>query len=97
MEDKYLTLGSVVMLKGGKKAVMVIGYFPIPKDDQSKMYDYMACLFPEGVLDTDKNIVFNNDDVDQVIFRGLDNEESSTFTEKLSVYKEQILNQNNNN
>ena len=27
MEDKYLTLGSVVMLKGGKKAVMVIGYF----------------------------------------------------------------------
>ena len=41
--EKYLPIGTVVMLKGGKKRAMIIGFCSIPQEDQSKMYDYSGC------------------------------------------------------
>ena len=37
--EKYLPIGSVVMLKGGTKRVMITGFCTVPNEDKEKVYD----------------------------------------------------------
>ena len=48
MEKEFLPVGSVVLLKGGTKRVMVTGFCSVDNDDTTKIYDYTGCLYPEG-------------------------------------------------
>ena len=48
--EKYLPIGTVVMLKGGKKRLMISGFCSISADDSKVIYDYSGCMFPEGFL-----------------------------------------------
>ena len=50
---KYLPIGTVVLLKGGQKRLMITGFCSIPKEDKTKIYDYTGCLYPEGVLNSE--------------------------------------------
>lgn len=73
MENKlvvYLPIGSVVLLKESTKKIMVTGTCVALKEDQnnSKIFDYMGCLWPEGIIDTNKNFLFNEDDISEVVF-----------------------------
>lgn len=79
--EKYLPLGTVVMLKGGTKRIMIIGYCPITEDKQT--YDYMACLFPEGVLSPKDSLLFNHDQIVQVFYNGLIDAEQMAFVAKV--------------
>ena len=79
MKEKFLPIGTVVLLKGGKKKIMITGYLPISKDNQSKLYDYSACLFPEGVLSSDQTAVFNHEQIAKIIQEGYSNEETIKF------------------
>ena len=40
MKEKYLPIGSVVILKGATKKVMITGFFSIADQDQQVVYDY---------------------------------------------------------
>ena len=40
---KYLPLGSVVLLKGAKKKLMINGYATIDIKKKDKVYDYSGC------------------------------------------------------
>ena len=91
MEEKYLKLGSVVLLKGRKTPMMIIGYLPIPTNEDI-MYDYSAVKYPEGMLDTNKNHVFNIEDIEEVLFNGYSTEESETLINKIPEYKKEIEN-----
>ena len=82
MEKKFLPIGSVVLLKDGTKKVMIIGFCPQSKDDP-KVYDYLGCVYPEGVLTSNISLVFNHDQIVEVVFKGLENEEEKHFKEKL--------------
>ena len=95
MEEKYLPLGSVVMLKGGKKEIMITGYLTIPKDNRDIMYDYSACLYPEGELDSDQVLAFNTADIDKVIFRGYETDAQKDFVSKLDELKEKYFQEKN--
>ena len=61
MKDKFLPIGSVVLLKGGKKELMITGYCIIangqdPIDEVNhrvNMHEYSACTYPEGVINSD--------------------------------------------
>jgi hypothetical protein len=78
--EKFLPVGTVLLLKGGKKRVMIIGLCPSAND---VMYDYAGCLFPEGVLDPEKTLLFNHDQIEQVFHMGLQDEEQKQFDTKL--------------
>ena len=91
MEEKYLPLGSVVMLKGGKKEIMITGYLTIPKENRDVMYDYSAVLYPEGELDSDQVLAFNNVDIDHVIFRGYQNDAEKEYVAKLDGIREKYF------
>lgn len=78
MSEKYLPLGSVVRLDGGEKRVMVYGRRQ--KHLQSgRVFDYVACLFPEGNLDEEHTYLFDHSDIAEVAFVGLLDEEEAAY------------------
>lgn len=81
--EKYLPIGTVVMLKGGTKRVMICGFCCMGSEGD-KVYDYVGCLSPEGFISTDKSLLFNHDQIDKVINLGLIDEEEKAFKEKLN-------------
>ena len=73
----YLPIGSVVLLKKSPKKLMITCTCVAMKDDKenSKVFDYMGCLWPEGVIDTDKNFLFNHTDIKEVVFESAKTED----------------------
>lgn len=69
---EYLPLGSIVVLKGGRKKLMIYGRNQIQKST-STLFDYVSCLYPEGNMSEEYNYLFNHEDIQQVIHRGFTN------------------------
>ncbi|MEY8310118.1 DUF4176 domain-containing protein [Erysipelotrichaceae bacterium 51-3] len=85
MQKEILPLGSVVTLNEGKKRLMIVGR--LQKHLASgKIYDYCAVLWPEGMIDSDRTYLFNHQDVDQVWFIGLQDQEEFAFRNQLDWY-----------
>lgn len=82
MKEKYLPIGTVVRLKGATKKIMIMGYCPIEKE-KNEMYDYSACLYPEGLVDSSKILLFNHDKIEQVYFVGNSDEEYQKINEQM--------------
>ncbi len=79
--DSYLPIGSVVTLVGGTKTLMIFGRKQI-QSGTNKIWDYVACLYPEGNLSEKYNVFFNHFEIEKVIFKGYENEEE-LLTRKL--------------
>ncbi len=79
---ELLPIGSVVLLKDATKKIMIIGYLPVTSDN--KTFDYTGVMWPEGLLTSDNSLLFNNEDITQVFFNGLHNEESEEFFKKIN-------------
>lgn len=80
---KALPIGSVVLLKDSTKRVMIVGVKQ-KQADSDKVWDYSACLFPEGILDPDRLYLFDEDQIERLYFIGLQDGESLAFTEHLA-------------
>lgn len=91
MIGKYLPVGSVVMLKGGKKRIMVTG-FACKTVDSDKVYDYCGCLYPEGFIASDQNLLFDHEQIENISFIGLIDEEEKGFKQKLNETIKKNLN-----
>lgn len=84
--SKYLPLGTVVMLKTATKRLMITGFCMIAKEDNSKMYDYSGCIYPEGIIDFEQIVLFNHDQIDKVYHMGLSDQEELNFKNKLNEF-----------
>ena len=82
--EKFLPIGTVVMLKGGKKRAMITGFCSIPSEDKTKMYDYSGCIYPEGFISSSQTLLFNHDQIDEVFYLVLIDDEEKKFKEKLN-------------
>ena len=93
-KEKFLPIGSVVMLKGGTKPVMITSFciFPIGKvyDKFGEVntsgihsYDYGAVFYPEGYVRTDRTFAFNHEQIDKVLFMGLETEKHKFYSTEL--------------
>ena len=91
--NKYLPLGSVVILKEAKKRIMVVGYAATSEETGEKMYDYIGCLYPEGIIDSSKNLLFDHEQIDKIFALGYKDEE---WIEIESKIKQIVENMNNN-
>jgi hypothetical protein len=76
--NELLPIGSIVLLKNGKKKIMIYGRRQFAANDQ-KEYDYVACLYPEGNINEDYTYLFNHSDISEVIFEGYSDEEETEF------------------
>ena len=80
---KFLPIGTVVMLKGGKKRAMITGFCPVADDNKEKVYDYSGCIYPEGFLSSNQTLLFNHDQIEKIYHLGLVDEEEKQFKTKL--------------
>ena len=83
MKKNYLPIGTVVLLKNAKKRIMITGFYVKPDKNKDVVYDYTGCLYPEGVISSDKNLVFNHEDIDKVYYVGFADIEEQEFKTKL--------------
>ena len=91
--DKYLPLGTVVMLKNGKKRIMITG-FCCNVGEENVIYDYTGCLYPEGYISNEKMLVFNHSDIEKLYCIGLSDDEEKQFKAKLNDYLKNNVNNN---
>lgn len=84
MKEKFLPLGSVVLLKNATKRLMITGFYVKADENNEKTYDYVGCLYPEGVISSKENCVFNHEQIDKIFFIGYSDDEEKSFKEKLN-------------
>lgn len=82
MYKQLLPLGSVVLLKGGDKRVMICGRVQTRTGDNT-IFDYSSCYHPEGILGSDSMFFFNHSDIEKIYFLGYQNEEELSFHENV--------------
>ncbi|MCI6239174.1 MAG: DUF4176 domain-containing protein [Porcincola intestinalis] len=70
--DDWLPIGSVVLLNGANKSLMVISRFVYNVDDGT-YYEYCGCLYPEGISDSEYYF-FNHNEIGLVVQRGFEDE-----------------------
>ncbi len=82
MENKYLPIGTVVLLNGADKRLMITGRV-VTRQNDNNIYDYTGCLFPEGIAAYDDMYFFNHENINKIYFVGLQDEEEIQYKESL--------------
>ena len=78
MYKNLLPIGSVVLLKGGEKRIMICGRIQV-KAGSDEIYDYSACYYPEGIINPDSMFFFNHDAIETLYFIGFQDKEELEF------------------
>lgn len=81
---KFLPAGSVVLLEGATKRLMITGFCTMDSAQSDVMYDYCGCLYPEGMISSDETALFNHDQIKEIYHVGFSDEEEVAFKEKLT-------------
>lgn len=82
---ELLPVGSVVLLNGGEKKLLIIGIKQINSGGDGEEYDYLGILYPEGYIGEDYQYMFNHMDIKEVVFKGYEDEERDEFIKNLSL------------
>lgn len=75
MMEAILPIGSVVFLQGAMKKLMIIGIKQKKAEEPEQEYDYIGVPYPEGFLRSDMTYLFNQEDINDVVFHGYENPE----------------------
>lgn len=82
MYKNLLPIGSVVLLEGGEKRVMIVSRV-IAKAGEDIIYDYAACYYPEGIVDPSNMFFFNKEAIATVFFVGFQDPEELEFRSQI--------------
>ena len=80
-----LPIGSVVMLKGAQKRLMIFGVCQTEAETQQE-YDYIGVLYPEGNMGEEIRFMFNQSDIEEVGFTGDSDDERTAFIDRLNEF-----------
>ncbi len=93
-EKRFLPIGTVVLLKGGKKELMIMSYCIIPSGEVydkngkveltgNQVFDYGGCAYPEGMITSDQLFAFNHNQIEKVCFKGYATDKSKELSDAL--------------
>ena len=85
--EKYLPIGSVVLLQRADFPLMVYGHKRI-HEASGQEFDYIGCPYPQGYIDDDLIIFFNRLDIQQTLFTGYESEADQLFQEEFLGVKQ---------
>lgn len=87
MKDRnLLPLGTVVVLEGGVKKVMIIARgVAVKKDEELQYFEYGGCLYPEGLLG-EQLLNFNNENIVKVVAQGFQDEDDELMQNNLNQW-----------
>lgn len=94
---EFLPLGTVVVLNGAVKKVMItqravnVGDENNP-DAEPKYYDYGAVLYPEGLVEG-RLVYFNRDDIYRIIHEGYSDKDDELMIDEINEALTQIQEQ----
>lgn len=91
--ERFLPIGTIVILKNGKRELMITSYCVMPAGDvfdktgqieaKGQLFDYGACLYPEGLITSDQIFVFNHEQIERVCFKGYESDAQKQFSKLL--------------
>lgn len=81
MYSELLPIGSIVLLKGGNKRLMICGRIQTRKGE-NVIYDYCGCYYPEGI-DPSNMFFFNRDAIETLFFVGFQDIEELELRENV--------------
>lgn len=85
--EKYLPLGSIVIINGTVRKLIIVGRALMQKvNDERRYFDYACCTYPEGLI-SDQAIYINHEDIDEVIFTGFSDDDDVRMQKNI---KEQV-------
>ena len=94
MKERFLPIGTVVLLENGTKELMITRYCIIPGDTEikdgeeveteRKLYEYGGCTYPEGILDNDIVYAFNHNQIKKICHMGYETDTQKEFSEALN-------------
>ena len=83
-----LPIGSIVLLNDGEKRLMVCGIKQTDASGSGEEYDYLGVLYPEGHIGDQFQYLFNHSDINNIIFRGYEDNERNDFLVRFAeLYK----------
>lgn len=82
--QELLPLGTVVRLKNATKPLMITGFCISSPEYPDQLMDYNSCFYPEGIVSSDVNFLFNHDQIEEILFVGFKNEDEVKFKLKLN-------------
>ena len=83
MEEKYLPIGTVVTLQDADTALMIVGIAAYDDEEPDKVYDYMGCVYPEGITEVGEVELFNHDQIVNVLYMGYVTEASKAINDEI--------------
>lgn len=80
-----LPAGSVVVLKGTERPVMINGVRQriVSREGEAIIRDYIAVPYPEGRISESIQFAFSHEDIGEVLFMGYDGPERAAFLKML--------------
>ena len=84
--EKYLPIGTVVLLKGATKRLMIAGYCAVDQEKKDEMWDYSGCMYPEGFLSSQQSFLFDHSQIAKIYSLGYKDNEEEEFQQKLTTY-----------
>lgn len=82
-EERSLPIGTVVVLKGAKAPIMVIGR-KLQAEQTGVIYEYGAVPYPCGYLNAHGIVMFDRAAVEEVLFMGFATREFEIFEKAIS-------------
>lgn len=82
--EYLLPIGSVVQVQGFKQHMMIFGVLQQSAGDPGRQYDYVAVPHPLGNTDPRMRIGFNHADIEEVLFRGYEDDQWKAYVALLS-------------
>ena len=87
IKERFLPIGTVVILKGATKRLMISGFCAIDGNDDKKIWDYSGCMYPEGFLSSNQICLFDHNQIEKIYHIGLANDsEEKAFKENLNIF-----------
>lgn len=94
-KEKFLPIGTVVLLKGGKREIMITSYCIMPtgevydktgkiENPEKKVFDYGACFYPEGMVVSDQIFAFNHDQIDRICYMGYETDKQKELSKMIN-------------
>lgn len=84
--EKFLPIGSIVLLKGAKKKMMITGFTVVSTEEPDKIFDYCGYIYPNGIVFSGVASKFNHDQIEQVFYIGYSDDEDKAFRAELNKY-----------
>lgn len=93
---KFLPIGTVVLLKGAKKRLMITGFCSMDESKKDKVYDYMGCMFPEGIINSKEMALFDHSQIEKIFYLGCSDAEEKKFKQELIKNIKELVNKQEN-